>query len=201
MKTFVELRKQLDEVNFKSDQKNLELSRTKVKNTEVFYHSEKKGSKKVRVWVKPKSAKTPEELGVFKDMKTAEKSANQFVKLMGEDVTEGIDFLQRVVTHTKTDDMLKEINWLGEVKEFPQSAIDVIAKQTDKNDHNGSVKMLARALGLKKEEKIMEYVAQIHKIERSMSPNLISYRTEIMNRCLKVADKMYSNAKDIHGAF
>ena len=97
--------------------------------------------------------------------------------------------------------MLKEINWLGEVKEFPQSAIDVIAKQTDKNDHNGSVKMLARALGLKKEEKIMEYVAQIHKIERSMSPNLISYRTEIMNRCLKVADKMYSNAKDIHGAF
>jgi|TARA_B110001454_G_C12501324_1_gene342866 hypothetical protein len=201
MKTFVELRKQLDEVNFKSDQKNLELSRTKVKNTEVFYHSEKKGSKKVRVWVKPKSAKTPEELGVFKDMKTAEKSANQFVKLMGEDVSEGIDFLQRVVTHTKTDDMLKEINWLGEVKEFPQSAIDVIAKQTDKNDHNGSVKMLARALGLKKEEKIMEYVAQIHKIERSMSPNLISYRTEIMNRCLKVADKMYSNAKDIHGAF
>ena len=201
MKSFQELRKELDEVNFKTDAKKLEISRTKIKNTEVFYHSEKKGSNKVRVWVKPKSAKTPEELGVFKDMKTAEKSANQFVKLMGEDVTEGMDFLKRVITHTKTNDILKEINWLGEVKEFPQSVIDVIAKQTDKNDHNRAVKMLARSLGLKNEEKIMEYIKQIHKIERSMSPNLISYRTEIMNRCLKVADKMYSNAKDIHKAF
>jgi hypothetical protein len=201
MKSFSELRQELDEVNFKSDQKKLELKRTKIKKTDIFYHSEKRGSKKVRVWVKPKSAKKPEELGVFKNMKTAEKSATQFVKLMGEDVTEGMDFLQKVITHTTTEDILKEINWLGEKREFPQSAIDVIAKQTDKNDHNGSVKMLARSLGMKKEEKIMEYIKQIHKIERSMSPNLISYRTEIMNRCLKVADKMYSNAKDIHAAF
>ena len=41
MKTFVELRKQLDEVNFKSDQKKLELSRTKVKNTEVLSGDQK----------------------------------------------------------------------------------------------------------------------------------------------------------------
>ena len=201
MKSFQELRKELDEVNFKTDAKKLEISRTKIKNTEVFYHSEKKGSNKVRVWVKPKSAKTPEELGVFKDIKTAKRSASQFVKLMGEDIQEGLSVRKRLIAQTRTDDILKEINWLGEVKEFPQSAIDVIAKQTDKNDHNGSVKMLARALGLKNEEKIMEYIKQIHKIERSMSPNLISYRTEIMNRCLKVADKMYSNAKDIHKAF
>ena len=201
MKSFRELRVELDEINFKADAKKLEISRTKIKKTDVFYHAEKKGSKKVRVWVKPKSAREPEELGVFKDMKTAEKSANQFVKLMGEDVTEGMDFLKKVITHTKTKDILKEINWLGEVKEFPQSAIDVIAKQTDNNDHNGSVRMLARALGLKKEEKIMENITQIHKLERSMSTNLIAYRTEIMNRCLKVADRMYSNAKDIHAAF
>ena len=79
MQTFKELRTQLDEINFKTDAKKLELSRTKIKNTEVFYHSEKKGSKKVRVWVKPKSAREPEELGVFKDMNTAKKSAEQFV--------------------------------------------------------------------------------------------------------------------------
>ena len=47
----------------------------------------------------------------------------------------------------------------------------------------------------------MNHVDQIHKAEGHMSPNLISYRTEIMNRCLKVADRMYSNAKDIHKAF
>ena len=201
MKSFQELRKELDEVNFKADAKKLEISRTKIKNTEVFYHSEKKGSNKVRVWVKPKSAKTPEELGVFKDMKTAKDSAGQFVKLMGEDIQEGLDVRKKLIEQTRTDDILKEINWLGEVKEFPQSVIDVIAKQTAKNDHNRAVKMLARSLGLKNEEKIMENLTQIHKIERHMSPNLISYRTEIMNRCLKVADIMYSNAKDIHKAF
>ena len=201
MKSFKELRTQLDEINFKADAKKLEISRTKIKKTDVFYHAEKKGSKKVRVWVKPKSAREPEELGVFKDMKTAEKSANQFVKLMGEDVTEGMDFLQRVISHTKTDDILKEINWLGEAKELGKRDLAKIERLTDMNKHNDSVKMLAQVMGLKKEEKIMDNITQIHKLERSMSPNLIAYRTEIMNRLLKVADRVYSNAKDIHGAF
>ena len=201
MKSFKELRTQLDEINFKADAKKLEISRTKIKKTDVFYHAEKKGSKKVRVWVKPKSAREPEELGVFKDMKTAEKSASQFVKLMGEDVVEGIDFLQRVVTRTKTDDILKEINWLGEAKEMGKRDLAKLERLTDMNRHGESVKMLAKLMGLKKEEKIMDSIIVIHGLERSMSPNLISYRTEIMNRLLKVADRVYSNAKDIHGAF
>jgi hypothetical protein len=201
MKSFKELRTQLDEINFKADAKKLEISRTKIKKTEVFYHAEKKGSKKVRVWVKPKSSKEPEELGVFKDMKTAEKSAIQFVKLMGEDVTEGMDFLQKVITHTKTDDILKEINWLGEAKEMGKRDIAKIDRYTDMNQHNDSVKHLASVLGLRNEEKIMDSIIVIHKLEKSMSPNLIAYRTEIMNRLLKVADRVYSNSKDIHAAF
>ena len=201
MKTFVELRTQLDEINFKVDAKKLELSRTKIKNTEVFYHAEKKGSKKVRVWVKPKSAKEPEELGVFKDMNTAKKSAEQFVKLMGEDMSEGIDFLQKIVSWETTDDMLKEINWLGEAKEMGKRDIAKIDRYTDMNQHNDSVKHLATVIGSKNEVKIMDNIIQIHKLERSMSPNLIAYRTEIMNRLLKVADRMYSNASDIHKAF
>ena len=56
MKTFVELRSELDEVTYKQDKKN-HISSTKIKKTEVAYHAEKKGSKKVRVFVKPKSAK------------------------------------------------------------------------------------------------------------------------------------------------
>ena len=47
----------------------------------------------------------------------------------------------------------------------------------------------------------MDLMMQIHSIERSMSPNLIAYRTELMNRMLKMADRMFSNAKDIHQAF
>ena len=202
MISFKELRTQLDEINFKADAKKLEISRTKIKKTEVFYHwGNKNKNLSVRVWVKPKSAREPEELGVFKDMKTAKKSAEQFVKLMGEDVTEGMDFLQKVITHTKTDDILKEINWLGEAKEMGKRDIAKIDRYTDMNQHNDSVKHLASVLGLRNEEKIMDSIIVIHKLEKSMSPNLIAYRTEIMNRLLKVADRVYSNSKDIHAAF
>ena len=201
MKSFNELRKELDEINFKADVKKLELSRTKIKNTEVFYHAEKKGSKKVRVWVKPKSAREPEELGVFKDMKTATQSASQFVKLMGEDIQEGLSVRNRIIEQTRTDDMLKEVNWLGEARVLDPKWVDKLAQLTDRNQHNEAVKVLAKMLGRKQEEKIMDLMMQIHSIERSMSPNLIAYRTELMNRMLKMADRMFSNAKDIHQAF
>ena len=201
MKSFKELRTQLDEINFKADAKKLEISRTKISKTDVFYHAEKKGSKKVRVWVKPKSAKEPEELGVFKDMKTAEKSASQFVKLMGEDISEGLDVRKKIIEQTKIDDMLKEVQFLGEKTNLPSYQIKKIADLTDRNKHNDSVELLAKTLGRKQEQKIMNAIQDIHAIERSMHPALIKYRTDIMNRLLKMADRMYGNAKDIHGAF
>ena len=206
MQTFKELRTQLDEVNFKADARKLEISRTKMqfggqKGTEVFYHAEKKGSKKIRVWVKPKSSKEPEELGVFKDMNTAKKSAEQFVKLMGEDISEGLDVRKKIIEQSTIDDMLKEVNFLGEKKNLDQGYIDQIAQLTDRNKHNDSVKLLASMLGRKQEVQIMDCIVKIHKIERSMSPNLISYRTEIMDRLLKMADRMYDNASDINKAF
>ena len=110
MKTFAELREELDEANFKVDAKKLELKRTKIKKTEVFYHSERKGSKKVRVYVKPKGAREPEELGVFKDIKTAEKSANEFVKLMGEDIEEGVSYLKKLVEKIEGPSNLDEVS-------------------------------------------------------------------------------------------
>ena len=201
MKSFKELRTQLDEINFKADAKKLEISRTKISKTDVFYHAEKKGSKKIRVWVKPKSAKEPEELGVFKDMKTAEKSASQFVKLMGEDISEGLDVRKKIIKQTKIDDMLKEVQFLGEATLLGKRPLDKLARMTDMNRHNDSVKFLAQLLKRKPEEKIMDSLIEIHKIERSMHPALIKYRTDIMNRLLKMADRVFSNAKDIHGAF
>ena len=95
----------------------------------------------------------------------------------------------------------RDMNLTEAAKEFPQADIDKIYALTDRNDHGGAVKLLAKNMGLKKEEKIMDNILKIHKIEGHMSPNLISYRTEIMTRCLNVAKKKYSNALDIHGAF
>ena len=201
MKTFQALKIELDEVNFKSDQKKLELSRTKVKNTEVFYHSEKKGSKKVRVWVKPKSAKTPEELGVFKDMKTAQKSATQFVKLMGEDVNEGIDFLQRVVRQSRADDILKEINWLGEAKVMAPKAVGDIKKATQGNFHTKAVTYLAIQLGDKKSVKKLKAIDDYHKVQGDMPMDLINLRNKIQKDLLNAAKRAYKNYAAIRNAF
>ena len=129
MKTFAELRTQLDEVNFSQDHKKNHISSTKIKTTDVMYHSEKQGSKKVRVYVKPKSQKEFEELGVFKDMNTAKKSAEQFVKLMGEDIDEGVslwkEFREKAEESIiKEDDSLHEAMLTYRVQKMQKPEID-----------------------------------------------------------------------------
>jgi len=131
MKTFAELRTQLDEVNFSQDHKKNHISSTKIKTTDVMYHSEKQGSKKVRVYVKPKSQKEFEELGVFKDMNTAKKSAEQFVKLMGEDIDEGVSLWKEFRVKAdesypviKEDDSLQEEMLTYRVKKMQKPEID-----------------------------------------------------------------------------
>ena len=189
MITFKQLTEQLDEINFKSDAKKLEVKRTKIKKTEVFYHSERKGSKKIRVWVKPKGAREPEELGVFKDMKTAEKSAAQFVKLMGEDIDEGMSYLKRLIDKAE----YKFEQEMSEAKELDQKVIDKIAQMTDRNDHNASVILLAR--------KMMELLVKMHKENGSMSSDMVAIRKGMYDELMKKAKRQYSNFKDLYKAF
>ena len=197
MKTFTELREELDEANFKVDAKKLELKRTKIKKTEVFYHSERKGSKKVRVYVKPKGSKEPEELGVFKDMKTAEKSASQFVKLMGEDIDEGVSVLQSIIE--KAQDKFEQE--MSEAKELDQKVIDKIAQMTDKNDHNASVILLARMMKEMKVVKMMELLVKMHKENGSMTSDMMAIRKGMYDELMKKAKRQYSNFKDVYNAF
>ena len=196
MKTFVELRHQLDEITYKQDKKN-HISSTKIKNTEVAYHAERKGSKKIRVFVKPKSAKDWEELGVFKDMNTAKKSAEQFVKLMGEDIDEGVSMLSRLVE--KAQDKFEQE--MSEAKELDQKVIDKIAQMTDKNDHNASVLLLARMMREKRVEKMMNLLIQMHKENGSMSSDMIAVRTGMYQELMKKAKRQYSNYNDLYKAF
>ena len=196
MKTFVELRHQLDEITYKQDKKN-HISSTKIKNTEVAYHAERKGSKKIRVFVKPKSAKDWEELGVFKDMNTAKKSAEQFVKLMGEDIDEGVSMLSRLVE--KAQDKFEQE--MSEAKELDPKVIDKIAQMTDKNDHNASVLLLARMMREKRVEKMMNLLIQMHKENGSMSSDMIAVRTGMYQELMKKAKRQYSNYNDMYKAF
>ena len=197
MKTFLELRKELDEVNFNQDHKKNHVGSAKIKNTEIHYHSERKGSKKIRVWVKPKGAREPEELGVFKDMKTAEKSAAQFVKLMGEDIDEGMSYLKRLIE--KAEDKFEQE--MSEAKELDQKVIDKIAQMTDKNDHNASVLLLARMMREKRVEKMMLLLIQMHKENGSMSSDMIAIRTGMYQELMKKAKRQYSNYNDLYKAF
>ena len=201
MKSFRELRAELDEVNFKADAKKLEISRTKIKNNDIFYHSEKKGSKKIRVWVKPKSSNTPEELGVFKDMKTAKQSASQFVKLMGEDIQEGLSVRKRLIEQTKADDILKEINWLGEAKEMDQKDIDHIQRLTDKNQHTQSVLYLANKLKAKRAVKQLKAIDDYVQASGEVPKQLDQLRTIIRKDLITVAKRVYSNSAAIYKAF
>ena len=197
MKSFKELREELNEVNFKLDHKKNHISGTKIKNTDVMYHSEKPGSKKVRVFVKPKGVKEPEELGVFKDMKTAEKSATQFVKLMGEDMKEGVSVLKSIVEKAENT----KIDMIAEAKEFPQSEVDKLEKMTDTNDHNGSVLHLAKMMKERKVIKMMELLTQMHKVSGHMTNDMIGIRKGLLDTMLLKAKSQYSNYKDVYGAF
>ncbi len=197
MKTFSELREELDEANFKVDAKKLELKRTKIKKTEVFYHSERTGSKKVRVYVKPKGSKEPEELGVFKDMKTAEKSASQFIKLMGEDIDEGVSMVSQLVERAQEDLAIRMI----EAKEFDQKIIDKIGMATNVNDHNGAVILLAKSMRETKVVKMMDLLKKMHKEMGHMTNDMIAVRTGMYDELMKKAKKQYSNYKEIYKAF
>jgi len=197
MKSFHQLREELEEINFKLDHKKNHISSVKIKNTEVMYHSEKPGSKKVRVFVKPKGVKEPEELGVFKDMKTAEKSATQFVKLMGEDMKEGVSVLKIFIERAENT----KIDMIAEAKEFPQSEVDKLEKMTDVNDHNGSVLYLAKMMKERKVIKMMELLIQMHKAGGHMTSDMINIRKGLLDTILLKAKSQYSNYKDVYNAF
>ena len=196
MQTFKELRTQLDEINFKTDAKKLELSRTKIKNTEVFYHSEKKGSKKVRVWVKPKSAKEPEELGIFRDMKAAKKSAEQFVKLMGEDIDEGVSLWKELKLKAEEAKIVEITE-----ADMNQKVIDKIAKLTDRNDHNEALLQLAKELKDRSAVKLMTNIKGMHKELGSMPEELITIRNRIHDNLMRQANAKFGNYKDVYNAF
>tara|TARA_R100001510_G_C7655634_1_gene214890 strand:- start:4197 stop:4814 length:618 start_codon:yes stop_codon:yes gene_type:complete len=205
MKTFNELKKQLDEITYKQDKKN-HISSTKMKNTEIAYHAEKKGSKKIRVFVKPKSARDFEELGVFKDMNTAKKSAEQFVKLMGEDIEEGVSLLKQMVEkatpNTITEECLKErqLNVKAN-KALPDADVKKIKQLTNRNDHNGAVLHLAKKLGMKVHIKGMEHIIGLHKALGNMPKGLVDIRKHIYDSLMRVSQELYTNHDDIYNSF
>ena len=195
MKTFVQLRQELIDEAAPKGEKNKQLKKDvdRRKGIEVYYYEEKPKSKKVRVYVKQKEAKEPSELGVYRDMSQAQKSVKQFIKLMGEDISEGLQLIKDLQRESKQTQ-------LQEKRELDQKVINKIEKFTDRNDRNASVLLLARTLKNKTAIKLMNNIIAIHKIRNDMS-GLIQVRREILDDLLDMAKREYSNYDDIYGSF
>ena len=88
-----------------------------------------------------------------------------------------------------------------EKKEMDSKVIEKIAKLTDQNDHNKAVMDLARYMREMKVVKMMEHMIAMHKINGSMSSDMINIRKEMLDLCLKKAKKLYDNFDDIYKAF
>ena len=90
---------------------------------------------------------------------------------------------------------------LEEKREMDFKVIEKIAKMTDQNDHNQSVIHLARYMREKKVVKMGELLADMQKVNGSMSSDMIAIRKGMLDELLKKAKKMYDNFDDIYKAF
>ena len=126
-------------------------------------------------------------------MGQAQKSVKQFIKLMGEDISEGLQLVKDLQRESKETQ-------LQEKTALDQKVVDKIYKLTDRNDHNASVILLARMLNDKRAIKLMNHIVAIHKVRNDMS-GLIVVRREILDDLLNQAKKKYSNYDDIYDSF
>jgi len=90
---------------------------------------------------------------------------------------------------------------IEEAKDLDPATIGSIAAMTDRNDHNKSVLTLAKAMKEMKVAKMMEHIIAMHKINGSMSSDMINIRKEMLDLLMKKSKKMYKNHKEINGAF
>ena len=86
-------------------------------------------------------------------------------------------------------------------KMAPPELIKDIEQKTDRNDHSGSIMALAAAMNEKKAGKMLELIMKMHKLNGSMTSDMIAMRKGIYDELMKKSKKMYKNHKEIYGAF
>ena len=90
---------------------------------------------------------------------------------------------------------------IQEAKDLDPATVGQIAALTDRNDHNKAVLVLAKTLKEMKVVKMMEHIIAMHKINGSMSSDMINIRKEMLDQLMKKAKRQYSNFKDVYNAF
>jgi len=101
--------------------------------------------------------------------------------------------------------MLDIIEAAGDVEEarFDRKVVEKVVSLTGRNDHNGAILEIAKMIGAKKIEKIIEYLQGIQKILGYMPFDLVKYRGDLSSELEKLAKKKLSKEeyKELYSAF
>tara|TARA_Y100000996_G_C22498615_1_gene633428 strand:- start:9 stop:1349 length:1341 start_codon:yes stop_codon:yes gene_type:complete len=100
---------------------------------------------------------------------------------------------------TMWEDAIEE-DTIVEKKELDPKLIQKIAKLTDRNDHNESLRLLAMAMRDKEAVKLLDSIKDMHKVYNHMPQELITLRNRIFDNLMRQSSSRYSNHKDVYGA-
>ena len=103
--------------------------------------------------------------------------------------------------HQKIDEIKEEIEELIEKAECPVADVKKMGTMTDRNDHNGSLMVLAKCLKDKKSMDALKGITQTHKAMGHMPQGLIDVRKGVYDNLMKQAKTKFSNYNDIYSAF
>ena len=90
---------------------------------------------------------------------------------------------------------------LEEAKDLDPATVGQIASATDRNDHNGSLMILAKALKDKSAQKILTNIQGMHKEFGHMPDELIKLRGRVHDNLMRQSSKKFKNHKEIIGSF
>ena len=90
---------------------------------------------------------------------------------------------------------------IEEAKDLDPATVGQIASATDRNDHNGSLMILAKALKDKSAQKILMNIQGMHKEFGHMPDELIKLRGRVHDNLMRQSSKKFKNHKEIIGSF
>ena len=89
---------------------------------------------------------------------------------------------------------------IQEAKDLDPATVGQIASLTDRNDHNESLMVLAKALKDKEAIKLLGSIKDMHKVYGHMPSELIGLRNRIFDNLMRQSSKKFSNHKEIYGS-
>ena len=92
-------------------------------------------------------------------------------------------------------------NVIVEKKEMNPKVIQKIAQMTNRNDHTGSLLLLAKELKDREAIKLLGSIKDMHKVYGHMPQELRTLRNVIHDNLMRQSKSKHDNHDDVYGAF